>query len=183
MKKKTPVWIILFLVICFIVIYYSTLYPGQEYQESKPEYQSLTEDFVKQYLKQEFWPSDFNLDLKISSINEKAYHTLFWRRTEGNFQVNMEYNSDNKTLSHISIYISAITGNRSSDVFLNNLQNVGLNCYETNVGTKSCTESWNEGENRIDHLVSISVDDHVTSIRLCDMYKESEVFNLKCGIV
>jgi len=180
MKEKFIIGIIVFLILFSLAIYYFSI-PNtiEQNQGSKPEYQALAEDFIQEYLKQEFRPSEINLSLSESQSTGKPYYTAGWRKDD-NFQVKVEYNTDG-TLSYLTLYIFGFARDISADYFFI-LPDVELDCFEINQ-KKFCKSSWVDGENKMDLLVGLTPDDYITYIYLCKMYKESEVYDKICGLV
>ncbi len=172
MKKKFLIGIVLLVII--IIIGYSAFYLEQGY---KPYQQVLAEEFIRGYLKQEFRPSEVILDEP--SATGDPYYSFGWTKNGNDFLVKVEYNDD-ETPSHITLNTFGVTHNRSVDYFFN-LPHVELDCSDTK-GRNSCKSSWFD-ENRIDLLVDFTVDGYTNYIYLCEMYKESEVYDKVCGIL
>ena len=177
MEKRIIISLILIIVFISILLYFSTT-------RTKPE--DEIRDFIQTSLKQEFWPSEkINLTLGYSPFIEeekKYFYGFMWDTGKEKLYARIDYNRDNRTISHFTLMIFSIKNNENRTVndYLS-VPGIEWKCsVEGKPPIKTCKASRVQEKTRLDVIINY-VGGRINSITLCEMKKESEVYNLVCG--
>jgi len=166
------------LILIFLAVATYALYPMFSGMFGKPEYQTLTENFITAYLEKDFRPD--SVELKPETLNipniDRAYGSL-WEVDNEKFRVVIAYGNGKPSLIALSTY--ALVNNNPSEDVANQYFALsgGLNweCTESGV-YKKCKATWFDADGNKMEIVHRSNNWQTTSVALCKIFKESDYY-------